>query len=424
MSMRILVLAAPLALVTQALGAQLARKVDGANSGNVEFTFAGRPGVCGDGRTFVRVDGDFWMGHFNDNARAECEPGPVRVVIVRVDREPIRVESYVGPVAHDSLSTDVGRVAAGDAASYLMQLATSAEGRVARDALTAASLADSAQITRQLLAIARDQTKSRELRRSALSWAVRPRAGSGLPMDEGLKVLTTIANDVNEQQSMRQQATSQLGRFERGEGIPTLITMAQRDADPWLARQALETLNRSGDPRARRAVRDFVTSAGTPEDIRTAAITALAGEYATAKDGDLIRDAYGRLTGDRARDAAISAVASVGGPASRTWLANLVRNKDQAMRQRRKAAEQIGRGGSSSTEIASLYDAVDDAEIRSVLIDVLAQTGTKDAGAKLLSIAKSDPQVTTRKRAIGALARFEDPTIKNALRDLVERGTP
>ncbi len=420
----ILYLAAPV-LMAPALGAQqLARKVDSATGGNVEFSFAGRPGVCGDGRTFVRIDNDFWMGNVNDNARSHCEPGPVRVVIVRVDGEAIRVESFVGPLAHDSSSSDLGRVAAAEAATYLMQLASSAEGRVARDALSAAALADSAQITRQLLAIARDQAKSRELRRSALSWAVRPRAGAGLPVDEALKVLTALANDVNEQQSMRQQATSHLGRFERGDGIPTLITLAQRDADPWLARQALEALNRSGDPRARRAVRDFVTGAVTPEDVRVAAITALAGEYATAKDGELIRDAYQRLTGDRGRDAAITAIAGIGGPTSRAWLSSLVRNKDQAMRQRRKAAEQLGRGGSSSNDVSTLYDAVDDSEIRSVLIDVLAQSGTKDAGAKLLSIAKSDPQLTTRKRAIGALGRFEDPIIKNALRDLVERGAP
>lgn len=421
--MRILYVAAPLVLSAQVLCAQqLTRKIDGASAGNVEFTFAGRPGVCGDGRTFIRVDSDFWMGRVSDDVRSQCEAGPVRVVVVRVDREPIRVESYVGPPIHDSLSTDLGRVGASEAAAYLMQLAGTAEGRVARDALTAAALADSAQITRQLVAIARDQTKSRELRRSALSWAVRPRAGAGLPADEAVRMLSGIASDVNEQQSMRQHATSQLGRFERGEGIPTLVTLAKGEADPWLARQSLETLARTGDPRARRAVRDLVTSAGTPEDIRTSAISALAGEYATAKDGDVVREAYPRLTGDRGRDVLITAVASIGGPAARTWLVNLVRNKDQAMRQRRKAAEQLGRGESSSADVSSLYDAVDDPEIRSVLIDVLAQSGTRDAGAKLLSIAKNDPQLTSRKRAIGALGRFEDPNIKNALRDLVERG--
>jgi len=421
--MRRLTWIVPALLAAQTLGAQLARRVDG-TAGNVEFTFAGRPGVCGDGRSFLRVDGDFWMGSFNDNVRSMCDPGPVRVVIVRVDREPIRIESFVGPVAHDSLTSSLGAVSATEAATYLMQLANSAEGRVARDALTAAALADSAQITRQLLAIARDQSKSRELRRSALSWAVRPRSDPALPIDEGVKVLMAIATDENELQSMRQQATSQLVRFERGEGIPSLIALAQRDADPWLARQALQALNRTGDPRARRAVRDFVANPGTAEDLRASAIAALAGEYATAKDGDLIREAYPRLTGDRSRDAAITAMAGIGGPAARTWLASLVRNKDQAMRQRRKAAEQMGRSGGNSGEISNLYDAVDDPEIRSVLIDVLAQNGTRDAGAKLLSIAKSDPQVISRKRAIGALGRFEDSNIKNALRDLIERGAP
>ncbi|MFN8572110.1 MAG: HEAT repeat domain-containing protein [Gemmatimonadaceae bacterium] len=403
---------------------QLARRVASATGANVEFTYSARPGICGDGRTFIRVGTDMYMGRYYNNGGSPCDAGLARVLIVRVDKEPVRVEDYVGPVVHDPEATDLGRVPAAEAAAYLMQLASGDDGRVARDAITAAALADSTQITSQLLAIVKDQNKSRELRRNALNWVTRPGLDAGLPVQESIRVLTDIARDENEHQSMRQQAASQLGRFERGEGVPALITMANNESDPWLARQALDGLVRSGDPRARRAVREMVSNSKTPDELRSLAIGALVGEYATFKDADLIRDAYPRLTSDRARDAAIIAVASIGGEHARTWLSDLAKDRDQAMRQRRKAAEQLSRSGSSSAQIGSLYDAVDDVEVRSVLIDVLAQNGTRDAGAKLLSIAKSDPQLPSRRRAIGALARFEDPTIKNALRDLVERGAP
>lgn len=402
----------------------LSRRVAAVASTNVEFNFAARPGVCGDGRTFIRVGADVYMGHYYGNAGSACEAGLVRVLIIRVGPEPVRIEDYVGPIAHDPDATDLGRVPAAEAAAYLMQLANADDGRLARDALTAAALADSTQLAGQLLAIAKDQSKSRELRRSALTWATRAGVEGGLPVQESIRVLADIARDANEHQSMRQQATSQLGYFARGEGMPALITMAGNESDPWLARQALSGLIRSGDPRARRAVREMVTSERTSEELRSAAINSLAGEYATAKDADLIRDAYPRLTTDRTRDAAISAVANIGGDRARAWLASLTKDRDAAMRQRRKAAEQLSRSGSSSAEIGSLYDAVDDVEVRSVLIDVLAQNGTRDAGTKLLSIAKGDPQLTSRRRAIGALGRFEDPSIKSALRDIVERGSP
>jgi len=38
---------------------------------------------------------------------------------------------------------------------------------------------------------------------------------------------------------------------------------------------------------------------------------------------------------------------------------------------------------------------------------------------KLVSIAKSDPLVSNRRRAIQALGRFDDPRVKEALRELV-----
>jgi hypothetical protein len=61
-------------------------------------------------------------------------------------------------------------VSARDAADYLLSLAARLDGKPARDAIMPAALADSAVVSPQLLAIARDQSRSREARRSALSW--------------------------------------------------------------------------------------------------------------------------------------------------------------------------------------------------------------------------------------------------------------
>ena len=62
-----------------------------------------------------------------------------------------------------------------------------------------------------------------------------------------------------------------------------------------------------------------------------------------------------------------------------------------------------------------------DGEVRSTLIDAMAQAGTKEATNKLISIAREDTQISARRRAINALSRFDDPAIKTALRDLVTK---
>jgi hypothetical protein len=71
---RILPLAALLALLPAALGAQsLARRVEAAGDGTVRLSFASRPGVCGTG-TSITIDDDG-----DGDWESDCERGPVRV---------------------------------------------------------------------------------------------------------------------------------------------------------------------------------------------------------------------------------------------------------------------------------------------------------------------------------------------------------
>ena len=401
----------------------LARRIDAAGNASVQFNFPARAGVCGDGRSYMRVDGDSWYGSFNDAVRATpCESGPIRVLVVRAERETIRLQTYAGPLDRDSSATDLGAVPAAEASAYLLSLATGADGRVARDAILPAVLADGTNPTPTLLNIARDQGRARELRRTALNWLVRRRDDPGaMTSAEVIRVVADMARDERESSSSRQYATGLLSRMDRGEGIPTLIGFAGSASDPWLAKQSAEALGRTGDPRARRALRTLVEKDDTNADVRVAAISGLTNEYGTAADAELVRRAYGKLTGDRAREAALSAAASVGGSDARSWLTNVMKDKDQAIRQRRKAAELLDRAGASTAEIVKAYDDVDDSEIRGVLIDVLARTGTREATTKLLAIAKCDAQASLRRRAVSALGRFDDPRIRSALQDIVER---
>src|SRR5207248_1361345 len=75
------------------LGAQnLAARVDGAPPGLVQFEFAARPGVCGNGRTYIQTTPGNFNGSFNtsisETLRIDpCEPGPALVVLDRAERQ-------------------------------------------------------------------------------------------------------------------------------------------------------------------------------------------------------------------------------------------------------------------------------------------------------------------------------------------------
>jgi hypothetical protein len=109
----------------------LERRVNAAGDTPVQFHFAAREGVCGDGRNFLRADDDGWYGSFSystgDSRMAACQAGPVRVVIVRAGRDVVKVETYAGPLTADPGPTqDIGAVSAREAATYLLSVAASA----------------------------------------------------------------------------------------------------------------------------------------------------------------------------------------------------------------------------------------------------------------------------------------------------------
>lgn len=409
-------------LAASSAGAQttVERRLTGAPEGNVTFHFASRADVCGDGRTYIRAD-DLWMGSFNDGVRSmECERGPIRVLLIRDGRDIIRITTYAGPVAEEPGATNLGAVPATDAAAWLLGVATRIDGRPGREAIMPAALADSALVTRELLAIARNADRSREVRRTALSWIVRRRGERGeLSIDEVSRTLVTIARDENEVRTVRDQAISSLSRLESAGSLDALVAMTTGTTEAWLARRAVEVMASSGDPRAHDHLRSVAERTDLTEEARVAAISGLAGSYATSRDAEFLRGLYGRVASDRLRNAIMSGIATTGGRASRDWIVSIARDANAPLAQRKRAVSLGDRLGLSAADLSSLYDGIEENDVRASLIQQLATNGTRIAQDKLISIARADPLLANRRRAIQALGRFDDPRVKEALKDLI-----
>src|ERR687887_1181565 len=126
------------AVAAPAAAQSLARRINSAPEGRVQFSFAAKPGVCGNGRSYIQTGPNSysgsWVGSFDDARRIDpCVAGPVRVVVDRADRTVISLQTYVGPPSTPEGTTDLGTVRAQEAADYLLSLARQAEGRVSRD---------------------------------------------------------------------------------------------------------------------------------------------------------------------------------------------------------------------------------------------------------------------------------------------------
>jgi HEAT repeat protein len=198
-------------------------------------------------------------------------------------------------------------------------------------------------VTPKLLEIAKDQTRARDLRRTAINWLARRRVEPGGVGAAGVaRALDQIVRDRNESETIRQQALNTIARFDRGEGIPTLVGFAG-ESDHWIAKQAFNTLSHSGDPRARQFIRDAIKRTDLDEDVRGEIIRGIGNDYSTGADLKLLRDLYPTLNSDRERDAVIQTVANAGGTENANWLLAIAKSSTEPVQRRRRAVSLLAK---------------------------------------------------------------------------------
>ena len=236
--------------VPAVLGAQtLESRIANARNGAVTFQFTARPGVCGDGETFVRTGRRSYYGSFHANRRMEaCDEGPVQVRVTLEDGVVHRVQYWVGrPRARDA--RDLGAVSAPEAARWLLSVAATGSAGVSSKAVFPAVLADSAIVWPALLAIARDtESRSRSTRQEATLFLSRFAAGAvaGRPNDP----FWGEDDDETPDDDLKAHAVFVMSQLPRDEAVRGLLQVARSNPSARVRSHAFFWLGQTGDPRA------------------------------------------------------------------------------------------------------------------------------------------------------------------------------
>jgi len=236
-----------LAALAPALQAQsLESRIAAIGTGQVNFHFTGREGICGDGSRFMRL-GSSYQGSFSDASRsAPCVTGPVQVRLTLEQGSVTRVETWVGTLRTRE-GRDLGEVTPRESANYLLGIAERASGSAGAKAVLPAVLAESSVVWPTLLTIARNASLSRNVRRETSFWLSRYAAGAiaGRKNDP-------LSNDDGDDDdvALKKQAVFVLSQLPHGEGVPDLIRVAQSGGDQRVRSQALFWLGQTDDPRA------------------------------------------------------------------------------------------------------------------------------------------------------------------------------
>lgn len=239
-----------LAAVSARLDAQsLDGRIAAVRNGPVNFHFAARPGICGDGEHFIRTGHSSYHGSFHSGRPMEpCIFGPVQVRVTLEDGVAHRVQYWVGPLRERD-GANLGAVPATEAARWLMSVAQQGSPRVSAKAIMPAVLADSVVVWPALLEIAKDRdTRSRSTRRDAMFWLSRFASGKVAGHDND--PFFEPGENPSEDEDVKMHAVFVLSQLPRDQGIPDLLGLA-RSHRSWRVRsQALFWLGQSGDERA------------------------------------------------------------------------------------------------------------------------------------------------------------------------------
>lgn len=246
---QLMIVATVALLPAPSLAQSLARRIAASPDGRVAFTFAARPGVCGDGRNYMRdgFGGDRIVDTDRDeyrNGRGDdrpCRRGPVRVVATVSGGEVVRLRTFAGSPVPDDGARDLGDVPVREAVEYLGDLAEHGTGRVAADAVFPMVIADSTDPWPELLRLGRREALSRATRREAAMWL-----GRGAAWKLGLH----DHDDASAEAEVRQTAVFGLSQLPRERAVPELIAVARTGKHDDARAAALFWLGQTGDPRA------------------------------------------------------------------------------------------------------------------------------------------------------------------------------
>jgi len=222
----------------------------------VRFTFASKPGVCGDGEhisnpsrdgsTITRRGREYTMRSRTGDSgwMRDCVEGPVEVEIERRDGRISEVHPRVGGEGRAG-GIDLGTVSPGDAVDFLLSTGVlrDARERAADQMIFTPILAD-AESWPGLLRVARLQGLEAGPRKAAVFWLAQA-AG-----DKATEGLSSIVGDDSDELEVRKQAVFALSQIRSDQTIDALIIIARTNREPEIRKNAMFWLGQSGSPRA------------------------------------------------------------------------------------------------------------------------------------------------------------------------------
>jgi HEAT repeat protein len=242
--------------------------------------------------------------------------------------------------------------------------------------------------------------------------------------NESAALLMSVAkSDPNA--GVRSEAIGFLGRIPGDAGLNALEEMLRTEQDERIQRAVVRALTSSDNQKARASMRALIDRKDAPLSLRVEAINSYNNDRATADDAAYLRNLYGKAENDRLKEAIVNAVSRMGGSENDQFIFNIARNTNESSQLRAAALSRYFRSSTGSiSDLSKLYDSADSYNLRSQIINVLANRKEPESTDKLIDIVKNSTVVQLRTQAINALSRKNDPRGIQLLQDILDGKKP
>ena len=234
---------------------------------------------------------------------------------------------------------------------------------------------------------------------------------------------------------VRTAAVQSLERVNGEKSASLLDSILFRSNDADMQEIAARALSQNSSPSARASLRRAVESTTLPLDIRVRALSELGAPRRGVDEVPYLRGFFSQTNSPELREAAMRGVANTRAPESASWLLGIARDKNQELEVRRAALRYVSQslptpsgqrtatsGGMELKDFIALYDEFrGQPELQTQLLDVFNGRSDVAVTDKLLAIAKDEPNIDLRRRAVQRLGQRKDSRVQQFLVDLVSK---
>ena len=220
---------------------------------------------------------------------------------------------------------------------------------------------------------------------------------------------------------VRENAVFWLSQVNAPEAIAALDSILQHGGDQALQEKAVFALSQQRGEAAGRALRAHLERSGVSDDVKENIIFWL-GQKRSAENAQYLKDFYAKTTSKALKEKILFSVSQMSLEENARWLVGIAQNAREPMDIRKNALFWAGQMKQVPfTELAAMYDRVQDREMKEQLIFVYSQRQGTESVDKLIQIARTETDPELRKNAIFWLSQSRDPRVADFLLEMINR---